>query len=105
LLFTRLPEVYNTTEYSDWHTTQITLYAEFAPKFVRPQRTAPLASPSSTALSPSQPQTQTMSDFDEAAAISVGWNLTKSEDSDFMKFLKTCVGVNLDLVSDVYILV
>jgi hypothetical protein len=34
-LFSKIPEVYNTQEYSDFHVMQVGLYAEFAPKFVR----------------------------------------------------------------------
>lgn len=32
-LFTKAPEVYNTQEYSEFHLTQVALYAHFAPKY------------------------------------------------------------------------
>lgn len=34
-LFTRIPEQYNTQEYADYHVMQVTLHAEFAPKFIK----------------------------------------------------------------------
>lgn len=34
-LFSRIPEQYNTQEYADYHVMQVSLYAEFAPKFIK----------------------------------------------------------------------
>lgn len=83
--------------------SQIPLYAEFAPKFVRPHRNAstPAATPTPTRSQQLQSSTTEWDEL-EAAEVNLGWNQARSEDSEFLKFLKTCVAVNLDLVRDVF---
>lgn len=36
MCFTSIPEIYNTQEYAEYHGLQVSLYAEFAPKFRKP---------------------------------------------------------------------
>jgi hypothetical protein len=70
LLFKRIPETYNTQEYADFHISQVSLYAEFAPAFVRPVITA-----SENVDSSSLPVQRAIK--------------PKEPDSDFLVFLKT----------------
>lgn len=67
-LFTTVPEIYNTVDFAEFHTMQVSLYAQFAP--------------------PSQNKMQKM-------MISKGGNPPK--DSDFMNFLKSSNFVPLEL--------
>jgi hypothetical protein len=43
-LFSRIPEQYNTQEFADYHIMQVSLYAEFAPKFIKTVDDSPKSS-------------------------------------------------------------
>lgn len=72
LLFTRCQQEYNSEEYREYHALQVSLYAEFAPPFVKPTFTD-----GGEAGEPESPQLFAPSTY-------------KPYESDFLNFLKIC---------------
>ena len=91
-LFTRIPEKYNSQEYADYHIMQVTLHAEFAPKFVKTSVEAKKKL-GSTGIDMHQSNNSSWSAYPDLVIPTRSSNI----DTEFLVFLKTSNFAPLDV--------